>query len=224
MSVAAIVPAHNEAARIGATVRALRAIDEIDAILVVDDASTDGTGRIATDVGANVVRLERRTGKGGALRAGLPRTDADVLVFIDGDLGETASIARALLGPVIAGEEDMTIAAPPPDGPSGFGLVESTARAGIKALTGRTFGRPLSGQRALRRSLVERTGIAGHFGVEVALTIDALRAGFRVREIPQTFTHARTGRDPAGFAHRARQGLDIVSVLATRVRRSGGRT
>ncbi|MGZ4188645.1 MAG: glycosyltransferase family 2 protein, partial [Actinomycetota bacterium] len=118
----------------------------------------------------------------------------------------------------------MTIAAPPPDGPSGFGLVESTARAGIKALTGRTFGRPLSGQRALRRSLVERTGIAGHFGVEVALTIDALRAGFRVREIPQTFTHARTGRDPAGFAHRARQGLDIVSVLATRVRRSGGRT
>ena len=219
MDVEAIVPARNEAVRIADTVQALRAIPEISRTIVVDDASSDGTADAARGAGADVVELPRNRGKGAALREGLTRTTAPILVFIDGDLGPSARVARELLEPVIAGEADMTIAAPPPDGPSGFGLVEGFARAGIRATTGRTFARPLSGQRALRRDVLARARIAQRFGVEAALTIDAVRAGFRVVEIPLRFEHARTGRTAAGFAHRARQGADVVLVLASRLRR-----
>jgi glycosyltransferase involved in cell wall biosynthesis len=221
--VAAIVPARNEAARISETVRALGAIPGITETIVVDDASSDGTADRARAAGAQVLRLPARRGKGGALRAGLERSSADILVFIDGDLGATAEVARVLLGPVVAGEADMTIAAPSLGKPSGFGLVERLSRGGILALTGRRFARPLSGQRALRREVLARAPIAPRFGVETALTIDALRAGFRVVEIPVEFEHARTERTPAGFGHRARQGGDVALALLSRFRPRGAR-
>jgi len=216
--VAALVPARNEAARIGDTVRALRSVPDVGEVIVIDDASTDDTGARATEAGAAVLRLAARRGKGGALLAGLAKTDADMLVFIDGDLGPTAGIARRLLEPILTGTADMAIAAPSPTGPSGFGLVESLSRLGIRALTGRQLARPLSGQRALHRDVLARAKIAPRFGVETALTIDTLRAGFRVVEIPLDFEHARTGRSLDGFAHRARQGTDVLLVLASRLR------
>jgi hypothetical protein len=148
-----------------------------------------------------------------------------VLLFVDADLTETAAEAARLLRPVLAGEADMVIGAPPRrDGPSGFGLVERLARWGIHRLGGAAMDRPLSGQRALRREVLEAVGgLAPRFGVDAALTIDALRAGFRVIEVPCAMEHARTGRTPAGFAHRARQGLDLVLALVARaVRRPAG--
>jgi len=222
--IAAIVPARDEAAHIGDTVRALRAVTEITEVIVVDDASTDGTADRAKDAGAAVVRLRRRMGKGGALRAGLAKTDALVVLFIDGDLGPTAGIARKLLEPVLSGDADLTIAAPAPAGSSGFGLVEALSRRGIRALTGEVMARPLSGQRALRRDVLARARIAPRFGVETAMTIDALRAGFRVVEIPLEFDHARTTRDAAGFTHRARQGVDVLLALLSRLRPRAART
>jgi glycosyltransferase involved in cell wall biosynthesis len=218
VGIAAIVPARDEAARIGETVCALVDIADISETIVVDDASTDGTADRARAAGALVIRLPTRRGKGGALRAGLERTTAEILIFIDGDLGATAEVARVLLVPVLAGEADMTIAAPSPGQPSGFGLVEGLSRAGIRALTGRRFARPLSGQRALRRTVVARASIAPRFGVETALTIDAVRAGFRVVEIPVEFEHSRTERNAAGFGHRARQGSDVALALLSRLR------
>ncbi|HJT36919.1 MAG TPA: glycosyltransferase family 2 protein [Actinomycetota bacterium] len=216
--VAAIVPARNESARIADTVRALLTVDAIDEIIVVDDGSDDSTADLARGAGASVVRLPGRQGKGGALRAGLGETAADVVVFIDGDLGDTASIARELLEPVLGGTLDMSIASPRPTGPSGFGLVEGFSRLGIRALTGRRMDRPLSGQRALRRTVLSNAPIASRFGVETALTIDAVRGGFRVAELPLEFEHTGTGRTARGFAHRARQGADVVAVLVSRLR------
>ncbi len=223
VDVAAIVPARNEAARIGSTVRALRAIADVTEVIVVDDASADTTAELAKEAGAAVLRLPKREGKGGALRAGLARTEAPIVLFIDGDLGATAAIAHELLEPILNGDADLTIAAPPPSAASGFGLVERLSRRGIRALTGNDMARPLSGQRALRRDVLARASIAPRFGVETAMTIDALRAGFRVVEIPLELEHARTGRDAAGFAHRARQGADVMMVLLSRLRPRGAR-
>jgi glycosyltransferase involved in cell wall biosynthesis len=220
VNVTAVVPARNEAAHIADTVHALTAIPEIRDVIVVDDASSDGTITLAAEAGAEVIRLQMRRGKGGAVKAGLQRTDAEIVVFIDGDLGSTAGIARALLAPILSGSADMTIAAPAPSGTSGFGLVEGFARAGLRALTGRRFVRPLSGQRALRREVLARAKIARGFGLETALTIDAMRAGYRIVELPVEFSHARTGRDIAGFRHRARQGVDIAGVFLSRIRRT----
>ncbi|HEV2952100.1 MAG TPA: glycosyltransferase family 2 protein, partial [Actinomycetota bacterium] len=63
------------------------------------------------------------------------------------------------------------------------------------------------------------------FGVEVGMTIDAVRAGFRVVEIPiEGLSHRPTGRGVRGFAHRARQGADILAAVAARaIPRPGGR-
>ncbi|HEX9093524.1 MAG TPA: glycosyltransferase family 2 protein [Coriobacteriia bacterium] len=222
MSVVALIPAHDEAVHILATVRAASADPRVDRVVVIDDGSTDETGTLAAAAGAEVLRLDTNLGKGGALDAGLALVapDADILVLLDGDLGETASQAGRLLTPVLAGDADMAVATfPTPSSKAGFGLVKGLARAGIRALAGpagRAFAAtaPLSGQRVLTRRAVETVApFAFGYGVEVATTVRALRAGLRVVEIPTTMTHDATGRDAAGFAHRGRQFAHVASAL-----------
>lgn len=219
MNVVALIPAHNEVARVGATVGSVRASGCIDRVLVIDDGSEDATAEVARRTGADVLRLDVNTGKGGALQAGLDAAaaDADVLVLLDADLGESAGQVGALVEPVLDGSADMAVAVlPRPVGSGGFGLVKGLARHGIAVLTGLRATAPLSGQRALSRAAwVAATPFAGSYGVEVALTVRVCRAGLRVTEVPTTMSHAATGRDVGGFAHRGRQ---FVAVLATLVR------
>jgi hypothetical protein len=217
MRTVALIPAHNEAERIASTLEALASVPGIDEIIVVDDASTDDTAKIALQRHATVVRLERNLGKGGALETGAAAAgDPDVLVLLDGDLGATASQAGALLAPVVEGTADMSIAAfPRPVGKAGFGLVKGLARWGIRRLGGPFDAQaPLSGQRALTRSaLAACRPFAAGYGVEVALTVRALRAGLRVVEVETTMAHASTGRDLAGFVHRGRQFGHVARAL-----------
>ncbi|MRS13170.1 MAG: glycosyltransferase family 2 protein [Actinobacteria bacterium] len=214
----ALIPAHNEAARINATVCATLGVASIDRVLVIDDASADGTADLARTAGAEVVELHRNLGKGGALQAGLDAMAgvADVLVLLDGDLGETAAQAAALVAPVLAGEADMTIASlPRPPASGGFGLVKGLARWGIRRLSGYESVAPLSGQRALSRAAWNAaTPFATGYGVEVALTVRAARAGMRILEVPTAMAHAATGRDLAGFIHRGRQFVQVAVALA----------
>jgi glycosyltransferase involved in cell wall biosynthesis len=220
MSVIALIPAHDEAERIAATVTATASISGVDRILVIDDCSSDDTGARARAAGAEVLRLDRNVGKGAALDAGLSlvRDDADVVLLLDGDLGTSASQGGRILAPVLSGDADMAVATfPKATGKAGFGLVMGLARFGIHMLGDRGFeaSAPLSGQRALdRRTLDVVTPFAFGYGVEVALTIRALRAGLRVIEVPTDMAHAATGRDMAGFAHRGRQFLHVARALA----------
>jgi len=219
VAVVALIPAHNESARIESTVRAVVAIARIDRVVVIDDGSTDATARLAREAGAEVVALDRNVGKGAALDAGLEvvRPDAEVVVMLDGDLGESAAQADLLLEPVLRGEADMSVALfPRPAGKAGFGLVMNLARWGIRTLGGPFDAQaPLSGQRVLTRRAVDAcTPFAFGYGVEVALTIRALRAGLHVIEVPTTMEHAATGRDFSGFRHRGRQFLHVMNALA----------
>jgi glycosyltransferase involved in cell wall biosynthesis len=219
MTVIALIPAHDEAQRIVATVTATASIAGVDRVLVIDDGSGDDTAARAEAAGAEVLRLGRNAGKGAALDAGLAlvRAEADIVLLLDGDLGESASEGERLLGPVVRGEADMTVAAfPRPTGKAGFGLVKGLARAGIRLLGGRGFEptAPLSGQRALDRDALEAvTPFAFGYGVEVALTVRALRSGLRVLEVPTQMSHAATGRDAAGFLHRGRQFAHVARAI-----------
>ena len=216
--VVALVPARNEGHRIGATVKALRQIPAIDQIVVVDDASKDGTASRALAAGAVVLQTPRRAGKGRALEGALRRVPrADVWLFADADLGATASALGPLLDEVLAGRADMAIATLPPQAGGGFGLVKRAAARLIRALSGYPAAEPLSGQRAVSDLLLSACRpLARGFGVETALTIDAIRAGFRIVELPVDLAHRPTGRGLRGFAHRGRQGVDIVLAALPR--------
>lgn len=221
MSVTAIVPAYNEACRIEDTVRAISTIEQVHDVLVVDDASSDDTAARARMAGARVLTLSRNGGKGQALMAGLAQTTSDILLLLDADLGLSAARAQSLLAPVQSGHADMTVARFPKRAhKGGFGLAKGLAVWGIARATGFVADAPLSGQRAVRREVLERVGrLAPGWGIEVALTIDTLRLGFRVQEVEVSFEHRVTGRDAAGFWHRGRQFADIGRALWPRLLR-----
>jgi glycosyltransferase involved in cell wall biosynthesis len=218
MRATVLMPAHNEAARIAASVTAARAIPGVTDVVVIDDGSTDATANLARDAGALVVTLPRNAGKGAALNAGLAHIDgdADALLLLDADLGDTAAEGAQLLEPIAADVADMVVGTlERPPGSGGFGLVKGLARSGIAHLGGGFRPEaPISGQRALSRTAwTQATPFAQGYGAEVALTVRALWAGLRVAEVPVAMRHATTGRDVAGFLHRGRQFLDILGTL-----------
>ena len=63
------------------------------------------------------------------------------------------------------------------------------------------------------RSLIP---FAAGYGMETAMTIDAVRAGYTIREIELDLEHRATGRTPGGFLHRARQLRDIARAWWSR--------
>ena len=220
--VIALVAARNEERRVADTVEAIRSIPEVDEVVVVDGSSTDTTATRARAAGARVIVAPPSTpGKGGALEGSLDRIGpCDVVLLLDADLGPTAKEGAALLQPVLEGSADLAIGVlPRQEGHGGFRLVKRAGSAAIRALSGFRADEPLSGQRAVRREVLESLRpLAPGFGVEVAMTIDAVRRGYRVVEVPVAMTHAATGRDLAGFVHRGRQGMDLVRAAWARRR------
>lgn len=223
-SVVAVVPAKDEEARVGATVTALRELAQVAHVVVVDDGSADQTAAVAEWAGrVDVVRHERNRGKAAAMTTGAGRADelapgAPVL-FVDADLESSAANLGPVVDAVLSGEADMAIAVlPPQDRPGGgFGIVVRTAREGIARLTGWTPTQPLSGQRCLTREALDAAmPLAPGWGVEVGLSVDVLRAGGRVVEVPCDLHHRVTGRDLASQVHRARQLAGVTRALAAR--------
>lgn len=232
-SVAVVICAKDESRRVGATVTAAAAVPLVDLVVVVDDGSSDDTARVARESGADVTRHERNRGKGAAMQTGaayVARHEADLrtptgtgtpraLLFVDGDLAESAIETGALAGPVLAGDADMTIAVLPPQlAPGGgHGLVVDLARRGIERSTGWTATQPLSGMRCLTREAFDHAlPLAGGWGVEVGLTIDLLRRGMRVLEVPCDLHHRVTGTDLRSQLHRAGQYRDVWRALIVR--------
>ena len=219
LRVVAVVAARNEARRVGATVEALRSIEGVATVIVADDGSTDATASEAAAAGARVLRSPRNFGKGAALAAAIDAAmgSADVVLLADGDLEASAAALTALLGPVLSGRADVAVAAPLRAVSGGFGLVRRSASALIRRISGLEVRAPLSGQRAATAECLRACRpLARGFGVDAAMVADAARLGFRVVELPVAFEHRSTGRDAAGFVHRARQGRDILGALALR--------
>ncbi len=110
---AAIVPAFNEEKTVGDVVRALVASKIFDEIIVISDASTDGTAAAARAAGATTVHelpFHKGLGssKGQAVEHGVTHTDASVVAFFDADLiGFTPEHARLVVLPVLSGKMAM---------------------------------------------------------------------------------------------------------------------
>jgi hypothetical protein len=231
---AVVIPAFNEADRVGATVRAAAGLRGADLVVVVDDGSADDTAAVAARAGARVVRHARNRGKAAALETGAEAVrllesaavngaagagvTPHYLMFLDADLGETAAQAGPLAEPVRQGTADMTIAVfSNRVRRGGFGIVTATAGAGIERATGWRPAQPVNGQRCLTRAAFEAAlPLAAGWGVETGLTIDVLRRGLRITEVEVPLAHRATGQDWRSQVHRARQLTDIARALAAR--------
>jgi glycosyltransferase involved in cell wall biosynthesis len=218
-----IVAAYNEAPRIQATLAALAAAFPRAPVWVADDGSTDATSELARQAGARVVRSERMIGKGAAVT--LAARDAlqtiqerePIFILCDGDLAESAGGLHALADAVRRGDADMTVAAFATRVGGGVGLAVAFARWAIRRRCGLTMRAPISGQRALRAGTLEDVlPFAAGFGMEIGMTIDASRAGYRIAEIELDLSHRATGRTLSGFAHRWHQLVDFVRVYFAR--------
>jgi glycosyltransferase involved in cell wall biosynthesis len=221
-SLAVIVAARNEADRVGETVAALRAAFPGAAIWVADDASTDGTAELALAAGAQVVSRGRPHGKGAnmtaAAEAALSAAPVPRLVLLcDGDLGASAARLVPLVEAVQRGECDLAVAAFSRRVGGGFGLALGFAHRAIRRLCGAETAAPISGQRALRVEALQATlPFAAGFGMEIGITVDAVRAGYRLGEYELDLEHRATGRTFGGFLHRGAQLRDFARAYAAR--------
>ena len=95
---AVVIPCLNEAAAVGNVVAAVR--NMLPSVIVIDDGSTDATGEVATTSGARVLRHDRPSGKGAALRTGWKHsldTGFSWVLSMDGDGQHAAQDIRKFL-------------------------------------------------------------------------------------------------------------------------------
>ncbi|GAH90181.1 unnamed protein product, partial [marine sediment metagenome] len=103
--VLAAIPCFNEQNFIGDVVT--RARKYVDKVIVIDDGSTDDTAKVAHAAGAEVIRHEARKGAGAATKSGFEaakRSNADILVTLDGDGQHNPDDIPELLAPILNGE------------------------------------------------------------------------------------------------------------------------
>ncbi|TML78809.1 MAG: glucosyl-3-phosphoglycerate synthase [Actinobacteria bacterium] len=196
-SISVCVPALNEAATIGATVRILAELRErgaIDQVVVVDGASTDDTARIAAEHGAEVhqqdgllPQLGPVLGKGDAMWRALTVLEGDLVCFVDADSEDFAPhFPCGLLGPLLFEEGVEYVKGfyrrPFKSGtaiaPQGGGRVtELTARPLLEVFYPELAAcrQPLAGEIAAPRSLLERLPWATGYGAEIAQLLDVHR-------------------------------------------------
>ena len=210
-----LVAARDEQARIGETVAALKKMFPDADLLVADDGSRDATAAAAERAGARVVRVPR-LGKGQALTLAEREATPGPLLLADADLeGE--------LAPLLDEGADLAVAVFEERQGGGFGIAKRTARMLVRARSGLEAREPLSGQRALSQIARETCfPLAPGFGCEVRMTIDAVRAGLRVRELVLPLRHRPSRRDPSGFLHRGQQLLDAVLACGPTARNYRG--
>lgn len=221
-----VIPAKDEAVLLPATLEGLGSLRQakVAHVVVVDDGSKDATAEYARDGGAHVLEVQKSRGKAAALTVGVVfavrlglRGDSGLL-FLDADVGDSVAGVGPVLERVASGHCDLAIARYTSRGPAGGrGLVVGLASRAIEARTGWVPTVPLSGIRAMTWAAYTAVSpLAPGWGVETAMTIDALRAGLRVEEIDTPLTHRATSNTWRGQVHRGRQYLDVQRALRKR--------
>ncbi len=203
--VSVVVPAYNSEKTIEEVVRRVQGIridDRETELIVVDDASSDQTlAKLERLSGITVIRHERNTGKGGAVRSGLERARGDILVIEDDDLEYDPRDIPAVVQPILEKRADIVFGSRQLNRDNTYVLplyhfgglfinriIDLVLRCGITDA--------ISGSKAFTRRVYDQIAPieSAGFGVETEIAAKAVRAGFRLVEVPIAY-RARTHAD-----------------------------
>ena len=186
------MPMYNEEETIGTVVT--MALRYVDAVICVDDGSSDSSARIAEKCGAIVIRHRVNRGYGGALKSLFLKAkeiNADALVVLDSDGQHETSDIPKLLEPIMSGQADFTIGSRFINGGGGTDM-PAYRRLGIKVITAASnlssdlgIKDTQSGFRAFSRSAIERLRFDAE-GMELSLEMleDAHEKNLTIQEVP----------------------------------------
>ncbi|MBS4536222.1 glycosyltransferase family 2 protein [Clostridium sp. D2Q-14] len=210
-----IIPVYNEEDRIISTIKGLKKIDLIDKIIVVDDGSTDNTFKLVNNCNVECIRISDNKGKGYAIKEGLKKIDSKYYIFLDGDLGFTSQEVKYLIKPVINDKYDISIGKfNSINKKNGFGFVKKLAKIGMKFYTGSSINSVLSGQRVYTREALNLIRyIPDRYGIEVAMTIQAVEKKLKIKEVNVNMNHRITKMNIKDLFHRGKQFKDIFFTL-----------
>lgn len=209
-SLSVVIPAYNEAARLGKTLRAvvdyLRQNFPNGELIVVDDGSADDTAELARqvfqdsgDLRTSVISYKSNLGKGRAVRLGLLAARGEVALFSDADLSTPITEAPKLVDPIVNGQFDITFGSRALDRRL-IGVHQSWRREQggrvfnlvVRVATGMPFWDTQCGFKAFRmsvcRPLIEAATV-DRFGFDVELLYLGFRAGLNLKEIPVRWDH-----------------------------------
>lgn len=225
-SVSVVIPALNEASTIADVITAIPR-DVVDRVVVVDNGSTDETAQVAEAAGACVVHEPQR-GYGAACHAGAQAaTDADILVFLDGDGADNPREIPLLVDPILAGQADLVIGSRE-RGEREPGALLPHARFGnwlAAQLMRRLYGlqvTDLGPFRAIRRPVLQALDMQEMtYGWPTEMMVKAAKRGYRVLEVPVSYRRRAGGKSKISGTLRGTV-LAAYYILGTTIRYAFG--
>ena len=212
-----VIPVYNEEATVQRVLAEVLALPIPKEVIVVDDASTDGTRHILSQYevadGIHIIYKPQNEGKGAALRTGLRRVTGEVVVIQDADLEYDPRDILSLVQPLIAGQADVVygsrfLSGSPPES----SIVHRLGNALLTRLSNWATGLDLTDMetcyKAFRREVISSFEIKQpRFGFEPEVTARIARRGYRVYEVPVRYR-------PRGYSEGKKIGLrDLFSTL-----------
>ena len=215
-SVTIVIPAFNERGSIGAVVTALRAAAPWHEVIVVDDGSSDGTGKEAQDAGARVVRHPYNKGNGAAVKSGIRAATGEWIAIVDADGQHRSDDARRIIDKL--GDYDLVIGARDPrtQATTGRRIGNGVLNWLASYLTERPIPDLTSGYRAARREyLLEFIHLLPNgFSTPTTTPLAFLKAGYSVAFEP-IHARQRTGQSKIRLARDGTKFLIIIFKIVT---------
>lgn len=202
MELSIIIPVYNERNTIGEVIRRVQAQPYETEIIVVDDASTDGTRELLqqTEWPDNVYVFyhEKNRGKGAAIRTALPSASKDIILIQDADLEYNPSDYATVLRPILDGVADVVYGSRFLGIHRSFMLHHYVGNKFLTLLTNVLYNNILTdmetGYKAFRAPVLRGVTIrSNRFDFEPEITAKMLKRGYRIYEVPIYYA----GRDYA---------------------------
>jgi len=216
-----IVPAYNEAATLQTILARVLHQPCVAQVVVVDDASTDGTPeitrRVAADPRVQVIRHDRNRGKGAALQTGLAAITAPLVIVQDADLEYDPLDYARLIAPILEGRADVVYGFRGFAGHTAYSYWFVMGNRAVTTITNMLFNCYIqdmaTGFKVMRTELMRRLRLrVNRFATDAEITARLLRLGYRIHEIPIAY-YARNRQEGKKVTWR-----DGVRALATLLR------